>query len=368
MQKKKEEEWTKASEVAVRSGLGLQAVEEKKRKEEEDRQAKREAARARRKGEVAKQEQEDVQAFADCEEQAYFDSENHERVKYEAALIVRLALRYGASNVWMKIAEARARGAAIPLDSRKVYLLAHPDKCPLPEATDATAILSSQRPPELTESSSKVASGESSREAVAARLAAKSTAAAEERRVDPDDGQLCTFAELMQKYSDTYTEEELTDYWKLDCKPADASSTTAVAAGKPDANAHPAPPRQPPAAQTEPEEANAGMTKAAEPFVPKRNAAPAPAPAPAPSRQEAAPAPAPKAATKPPEAVVEEPGDAHAQKADPEDGQLLTYAELKKKYEGMYSATELKAYWTDDCQVPAPAAASKAFSNKSRKY
>ena len=38
-------------------------------------------------------------------------------------------------------------GYDIPEDPRRVFLLVHPDKCPMPEATDATAIMNKQRPP-----------------------------------------------------------------------------------------------------------------------------------------------------------------------------------------------------------------------------
>lgn len=123
-----------------------------------DRQ-KREAARAKRQGEESKREIEDEQGLAECEEQARRDADADERVKYEAALVVRIAMRFGSSGAWLRVAEARARGAAIPLDPRRVYLLAHPDKCPLVEASDATAILNAQRPPEMTEVSVGSTSG-----------------------------------------------------------------------------------------------------------------------------------------------------------------------------------------------------------------
>jgi len=172
------DEWKQTSELAKVSGLGLKAVEERKQKEEEERERKREERRLQRLGQEKQKDEEAQKKLADCEERALCDSEAHETVKYESALIVRIAVEFGASGVWMKIAEARARGAKIPLDARKVYLLAHPDRCHLPEATDATAILNQQRPPEMTESRTNVgtksgASLPGSKEAVAARVAAK---------------------------------------------------------------------------------------------------------------------------------------------------------------------------------------------------
>eukprot|EP00931_Biecheleriopsis_adriatica_P057876 TRINITY_DN34366_c0_g1_i1.p1 TRINITY_DN34366_c0_g1~~TRINITY_DN34366_c0_g1_i1.p1 ORF type:complete len:734 (-),score=206.33 TRINITY_DN34366_c0_g1_i1:159-2360(-) len=305
--REKEQEWKNASELAVKSGLGLRAVEERKQKEEEERQAKREAARARRKGEVAHREVSDVKALEECEEQAWQDSEENDRVKYEAALIVRIAIRFGSSGVWVKIAEARSRGAEIPLDAKRVYLLAHPDKCPLPEAADATAILNAQRPPEMTESRAAAkSSAEGSKAAVAARVAAAQQGGGEQR-IDPEDDQACSFAELLQKYSGVYTEEELQGYWEFECKPAQAKEAPA---GKKSTEA-----------------------------------------------EEQRPAPASEAS--------EEDG---LQKVDPEDGKLCTFGELQKKYSGMYSAEELKEYWSIECKAapqpggaePTAAAASAA--------
>lgn len=225
--------------LAVKSGLGLAAVEERKQREEDERQAKREAARARRKGEVAQKEVQEEQAIVECEEQARRDSEQP-RVGYEAALIVRIAEKFGESGVWMKIAEARARGANIPLDPRKIYLLAHPDKCPLEAAAGATAILNAQRPPEMTEVQSKApraapATSDMTRpapepaskavppapaEPETARLAPASAAraAAEEQRIDPENGRSCTFQELQQKYAGMYSGKEIEEYWASECR------------------------------------------------------------------------------------------------------------------------------------------------------
>ncbi|CAK0802563.1 unnamed protein product, partial [Prorocentrum cordatum] len=214
---------------------------EKKQREEEERQAKREAARARKKGEVGRKEAEDARAIEECEEQAWEDGEANERVKYEAALIVRIATRFGSSGAWTKIAEARARGADIPLDARKVYLLAHPDKCPLAEAADATAILNAQRPPEMSESRAggSGAGGVGTKEAVAARVAARRAGGgaaaggsgdALATRVDPEDGQELSFQELVAKYKGTYSQEELVEYWGIECTPVEAPSARQSAA------------------------------------------------------------------------------------------------------------------------------------------
>lgn len=227
-----------AGEVAVRSDLGLEALKERKRREEEEKNARREAARAKRRTDATQQEVEDEVALMECEEQARADAAANERVKYEAALIVRIAVRFGTSGVWMKIAEARARGAEIPLDPRRVYLLAHPDKCPLAEASDATAILNAQRPPEMTEVRTKPVSSSvaaAAAEKVAASKAARAPAAAEvepetapdeevqeegeERRTDPEDGKEVTLDELRVKYKSCYTPEDIEEYWKTECQP-----------------------------------------------------------------------------------------------------------------------------------------------------
>eukprot|EP00933_Yihiella_yeosuensis_P059466 TRINITY_DN6079_c0_g1_i1.p1 TRINITY_DN6079_c0_g1~~TRINITY_DN6079_c0_g1_i1.p1 ORF type:complete len:403 (+),score=124.53 TRINITY_DN6079_c0_g1_i1:74-1210(+) len=224
-------------DIAVKSHLGLDALRERKRKEEEEKQAKREAARAKRRQEANQQEVEEEHALAECEAQAWNDSETMERVKYEAALIVRIACRFGTSGVWTKLAEARARGADIPLDPRRIYVLAHPDKCPMPEASDATAILNAQRPPEMTEarphrprpaaepgataaaSTSSSTATDSAPAAEVSTQEAESTAQADaEKRVDPDDQQELTFDELKRKYKDQYSAEEIEVYWQADCK------------------------------------------------------------------------------------------------------------------------------------------------------
>lgn len=147
----------RTAELAVRSDLGLEAIRERKQKEEDERNAKREAARTKRHNKETQREVEDMQALFDCEAQAQRDAATNERVKYEAALIVRIATRFAPGVVWMRIAEARSRGADIPMDPKGIYRLAHPDKCPLPEATDATAILNAQRPPEMTEVKARLA-------------------------------------------------------------------------------------------------------------------------------------------------------------------------------------------------------------------
>lgn len=224
-------------EVALKSNIGLEALKEKKRQEEEERRAKREAAKAKRQEKVLDKDREDEQALGDCEEQARLDCQEHDRLKYEAALVVRIAVRFGSSDVWMKMSEARARGADIPLDTRKVYLLAHPDRNPLPEATDATAILNAQRPPEMTEArprppaaaapaASAPAAPAPAPEAAPAAAGAAAAAAEsspgtqeEERRVDPEDNQRVTFEELKQKYEGTYAAEEIEAYWNDDCRP-----------------------------------------------------------------------------------------------------------------------------------------------------
>lgn len=234
-------------EIAVRNpNLGLEALKEKKRQEDLERAAKRETARLKRQGEERKKEQEDEDALAECERQARQDVEVTKdgpqggRVTYEGALIVRIAVHFGTAGVWTKIAEARSRGADIPLDPKRIYLLAHPDKCRLAEASDATAILNAQRPPEMVEASAKptgrssrleehpvtpavaVPSPRSAPGVVAHSLptaAATETGSAAEKRKDPDDGVLRTFAEIKELYKGTYSDEELEAYWRDDCTP-----------------------------------------------------------------------------------------------------------------------------------------------------
>ncbi|CAE8734276.1 unnamed protein product, partial [Polarella glacialis] len=219
-------------EVAVRSHLGLDALRDRKAKEEEERRVKREAARAKRRTETTQQEAEDEQALIECETQAWEDSQTMERVKYEAALIVRIACRFGTAGVWTKLAEARARGSDIPMDPRKVYVLAHPDKCPMPEASDATAILNAQRPPEMTEARPRPAAKASAAhceppaaatsaetaETPPPRQVAQAAGGAEERRMDPEDQQELTLPELREKYRVQYTPEDTEEYW-AECQP-----------------------------------------------------------------------------------------------------------------------------------------------------
>lgn len=234
--------------MALRSGLGLAALNERKEKEEEERRAKREAARQRRHNVESQKGAEDEQALLECEEQAQRDCEENARLRYEQALVVRIAVKFGPSGVWTKIAEARERGAELPLDPKRIYLLAHPDKVPLPEAQDATAILNAQRPPEMTAARPGVArvtttsgaSGSSSagrprssatgaRDPVDADVPPTSSAAPaateaaapakeEERRADPDDGEVCTFPRLREKYDGQYSLSELEDYWRDECR------------------------------------------------------------------------------------------------------------------------------------------------------
>jgi len=245
IQEAKQSSTATTSDVAVRSGLGLAAVRERKAKEDAEREAKREAARAKRRNEATRQEAEDDQALAECEAQARMDSDTHDGVKYEAALIVRIANRFGSSGVWIKIAEARARGAEIPLDPRRIYLLAHPDKCRLPEASDATAILNAQRPPEMTEVKARPARpagsvatdnmsaapvpaeedavGEHPSEAFEvrppnARAARNISASEDELRIDPEDNKECTLQELRKKYEGMYSPEEIDEYWTHECR------------------------------------------------------------------------------------------------------------------------------------------------------
>merc|ERR1711933_209196 len=147
----------------------------------------------------------------------------------------------------MGIAEARARGASIPLDPRRIYLLAHPDKAP-PDAAeemkakfaDATAILNAQRPPEMTEVKvpvrkpapapsppapksgidevtpaphvgvdevAKESKEMPSTNATTSTVTAperKGNTADEEKRTAPEDGKLCSYNELCVKYASLY--------------------------------------------------------------------------------------------------------------------------------------------------------------------
>ncbi|CAK9096862.1 Hypothetical protein SCF082_LOCUS45453 [Durusdinium trenchii] len=218
-------------DVAVRSHLGLNALKERKQKEEEEKQAKREAARAKRRSEATQQEVADEQALAECEAQAWQDSESNERVKYEAALVVRIAIRFGSASVWTKIAEARARGSELPLDPRRIYLLAHPDKCPLPEAADATAILNAQRPPEMTEARPR-AVPKATAKAPPAAAPPKAEAmpeadveeVGEEVRLDPESGKEVTFQQLQEMYKIHWMPEDIEAYWASDCEPVKKST------------------------------------------------------------------------------------------------------------------------------------------------
>eukprot|EP00434_Breviolum_minutum_P023849 symbB.v1.2.021042.t1/scaffold1797.1/size100932/9 len=229
-------------DVAVRSHLGLNALKERKQREEEEKQAKREAARAKRRSEATQQEVADEQALAECEAQAWQDT----------ALVVRIAIRFGSSSVWTKIAEARARGSELPLDPRRIYLLAHPDKCPLPEAADATAILNAQRPPEMTEARPrtipKAAAKASAAPAPAPAAApAQETVEAadtgdgevegEEVRLDPESGKEVTFQQLQEMYKVHWMPEDIEAYWASDCEPLKTSSKPS----KPQAQTAPAP-------------------------------------------------------------------------------------------------------------------------------
>lgn len=245
-----------SQELAVKSHLD--AIKERKAKEEEDRRLKRESARAKRHDETSKRDLEEEQALDECEAQAREDCESNAGLKYEAALVVRIAVRFGVSGAWMKISEARARGAEIPLDPRRIYLLAHPDKCRLPEAADATAILNAQRPPEMSEARLRPAARAAAPAVSTARTAeaaasepvaqeahfeaapvdAHLTCApfAEERRQDPEDGELCTLTELQEKYQVQYTDDEIQVYWQHECKlaaasPPDAAGTAASVVG-----------------------------------------------------------------------------------------------------------------------------------------
>lgn len=246
--------------LAKKSGLGLEALKERKAKEEEEKQAKRDAARARRHNESTKKEAEDEAALQTCEDMATSDCEVVRGLKYEAALVVHIACKFGESGVWMKIAEARARGANIPLDPRRIYLLAHPDKAPTDASeemkarfADATAILNAQRPPEMTEvkaplrpkasappAPAPMAPAEEpneaqehvkveppeSREMMATSAPANATSApeakggilGEEKKIDPEDGKTCTYEELCAKYRGIYKPEEIDAYWKDECK------------------------------------------------------------------------------------------------------------------------------------------------------
>jgi len=267
--------------VAVNSNLGLKHLEEKKQKEAEERARKREEARARRHNEETKKEVDDAQALAECEAQAAIDAQTG--VKYEAALIVRIACKFGSAGVWLRIAEAVSRGADIPLEPKRIYLLAHPDKCRLEEASDATAILNAQRPPEMTEMAAKAASRPAAAAASAppaepappldpetaareARFAARrarakagpagvgpadepaAAAAEEERRLDPEDGQRCSFQELQAKYKDQYSPQEIQLYWDNDCHGATAQAAAAASREAGGATAGPSPPSAPAAA------------------------------------------------------------------------------------------------------------------------
>lgn len=304
---KSSEGYQENSEVAVRSGLGLDALRERKLKEELERQAKREAARAKRLNEETKKDVEDQQQIVECEQQARRDVEAAEEgsklLKYEAALIVRIACTFGAGGVWTKIAEARARGAEIPLDPRRVYLLAHPDKCPLEEASDATAILNAQRPPEMLEARARPSAAPSAASAQPARELSPSSAAREARM----------------------------------------EARRRKAAGDEEAAA----PRSSP---------TPASTAAASTATPTPQPSVAPAAEPAASVAEAS---ATASA-----AVVED--DGVERRIDPEDKAPCTLEELRKKYASLYTADDIQVYWRNDC-TPLPSAKPKPKA-KSRRF
>lgn len=295
------------SDVAVRPGLGLKALEERKRKEEEERQAKRDKAREDKLNQVSRKKIEDGKALIECEEHAWCDSEANGRVKYEAALIVRIATCFGASGVWVKIAEARARGAEIPLDPKRIYLLAHPDKWPLELrqlASDATAVLNEQRPPEMSESTSAsicASAGLGSKDAVAARVAA-SRSMADEHVVLPTAGE----------------QEDDEDAARRRRLAARAARVSAARSGE-------------------------GAEKSVSTHDKQEVAEEATRPSMSGSK-------ASKAELSDQTANSD---DGQLRKIDPDDKQACTWEELHKKYAGRYSPVEIQAYWDADCK-PQP--------------
>merc|ERR1711924_47986 len=48
----------------------------------------------------------------------------------------------------------------------------------------------------------------------------------EEKRVDPDDGQVCTLQELREKYAGVYGREEIEEYWEAECQLAEPEEKT----------------------------------------------------------------------------------------------------------------------------------------------
>merc|ERR1712107_898011 len=92
----------------------------------------------------------------------------------------------------------------------------------MPEASDATAILNAQRPPEMTEAKPRPAKAKpeaQTSEAPAAKAADVSDLKGPDKRIDPEDDQELTLEELRVKYKSLYVLEDIEDYWKSECQP-----------------------------------------------------------------------------------------------------------------------------------------------------
>merc|ERR1712196_727662 len=40
----------------------------------------------------------------------------------------------------------------------------------------------------------------------------------EEHRIDPDDGDKCTYTQIYEKYKDKYSSRQIQDYWDYECR------------------------------------------------------------------------------------------------------------------------------------------------------
>mmetsp|Transcript_6280 Transcript_6280/g.15048 ORF Transcript_6280/g.15048 Transcript_6280/m.15048 type:complete len:454 (+) Transcript_6280:87-1448(+) len=339
------------TELATRSGLGLSALKERQQREEDEKQQRRDAARAKRHGEEVQREVEEEQALAQCEEQAKVDSEEA-GLKYEAALVVRIAVRFGTSGVWMKLAEARARGAQIPMDPKRVYVLAHPDKCALPEASDATAILNAQRPPEMTEAATKPKARPSPSTFVKSDVKA-ADAAEKEVLKDPKTEEansseaantlppaLCAALDDVLEKSKLTRHRDKACAWCIEMgaigfeEVLDSVDDFATALGL-------------------------------KPLEKKRLVESLGAPQPRSKAVSRAAVSEPCGVDK---ATAESSDQAQdpERKVDPEDGKACTFEELRVKYKEQYSKEEIEAYWKQECTVESVATEKAAVSVSSR--
>jgi len=115
---------------------------------------------------------------------------------------------------------------------------------------------------------------------------------ASERRVDPEDDQVCTFTELEAKLRDHFDPEEILEYWQHDCLPV---APTPSRAGPPSSVA----------AAASAVAGDSTFTSAA------------------PTEEE--------------------------RRIDPDDDKVCTFKELQEKYKDEFDADEILRFWQEDC-------------------